>query len=923
MSARTGPQLRGRGHECGQLEGLLAAVRSGQGQALVLRGEAGIGKTALLTYLEERGASCGVVKVAGVESEMELAYAGLHQLCAPLLDRVDRLPAPQRAALGVAFGTERGPAPDVLFVGLAVLGLMADAAEERPLLCLVDDVQWLDAASATVLGFVARRVAADPVGIVLTVREPADLGALAGLPELSLRGLGEEHALSLLESAIPGRIDPEVRSRIISETRGNPLAVLELTRALSPAQLAGGFASVRDLPVSARVEEVFVRRFGSLPDASRMLALVAAAEPRGDVHLLWRAAAELGIEPEAAVALEADGLLDLGAHVRFPHPLARSALYREANPAERRAAHAALAEVTDAETEPDRRAWHRAQAASGPDEDVAAELERSASRARDRGGAAAAAAFLTRSSELTTDAVRRAERALAAAEAALDAGTVQEASRLVTAAEVVDCGERHHASVLRLRARVAFAQRRGTDAPPFLLEAARRLDAIDPRLARDAHLDALESAIFAGRLAQSPTIVDIASAARRAPASPGPPRLVDLLVDGLAVRFTEGHVAGVGPLREALAAVRDQLSVDEVSFQCLWMATRLASELWDDETWHEVTVRALEFARSTGAGSALPSAATYRAGVHIHAGEFGAASALMAEAAAFTDAVGSAPLLYTTLVLAAWRGRESELSSAMTSATPDVTARGEGRGVTWCEYATALLHNGLRNYDAAMAAARSAAMHDDIGITNWVLVELIEASAHCGRLDIAAEALEQLASRTQPSGTEWAHGIEARSRALLSDGSDAEALYREAVDRLSRTRVAVHLARAHLLFGEWLRRENRRSEARDHLRTAHDMLGRFGADGFAERARRELMATGETVRKRSAAATADFLTAQELQIAELARDGYTNPEIGGQLFISPRTVEYHLRKVFTKLEITSRRELRSVAPERLLNDPAS
>jgi DNA-binding CsgD family transcriptional regulator len=908
------PGLRGRRHERETLDRLLDATRVSQSQVLVLRGEAGVGKTALLGYVEQQATGCRVERTAGVESEMELAFAGLHQLCAPLLKGLANLPDPQRQALGTAFGVAAGEPPDSFLVGLAVLGLLADAAEERPLVCLIDDAQWLDRTSAQTLAFVARRLLAEPVALVFVVREPGQDHGLTGLPELQVTGLGDSDARLLLESAIPGRLDDQVKDRVIAETRGNPLALLELTRAITPAELAGGYRMSAPDQGTGRVERSLERRVKSLPlDTQRMLC-VAAAEPVGDVTLLWRAAELLGISADAAAPAEAADLIELGTRVRFRHPLVRTVAYRAADVADRRDAHRALGEATDPRRDPDRRAWHRAHATVEPDEAVASELERSAVRARSRGGAAAAAALLARATELTPDPARRGARALDAAHAKLDAAAPGEAAELVATAELAPLDDLQQARAVRLRAQIAFAQRRGSDAPPLLLDAARRLEPLDSGLARETHLDALGAAIFAGRLTSGPGLVEVAVAARDAPARPQPPRMVDLLLDGLATRFTEGYLASVPPLTRALGAVHAAGDDADVDGRWLWLACRIASDLWDDATWDDLAIRQLRLAREAGALTILPLALTYRAGAHVHAGEFAAASALIDEADRTTRSVGGAPLMYSSILLAAWRGQEPEASTRIEVGVRDAIRRGEGRGLTWTEYATAVLHNGLGQYPAALAAARQACEHDDLGLLNWALVELVEAAARADQPDVAAAALGRLTERTRAGGTDWALGIEARSRALLEGGRAADDLYAEAIERLARTRVVVHLARAHLVYGEWLRREQRRLDAREQLRTAHEMLSRIGAGGFAERARRELLATGETVRKRTIEAH-DELTAQEAQIARLARDGHTNPEIGSQLFISARTVEYHLHKVFTKLDVTSRRGLRQALPE--------
>jgi len=911
-----GQELRGRHSECESLDRLLEDVRAGRSRILLLRGDAGVGKTALLDYLAVSASGCRIVRAAGVESEMELAFAGLHQLCAPMLPHLAQLPGPQRDALGRAFGLTAGPVADRFLIGLAVLSLLSRIAEEQSLVCLVDDAQWLDQATAQVLGFVARRLLAESLAVVFAVREPGEEVELGNLPVMVVGGLNDSDARALLDSVVPGRLDERVRDRIVAETRGNPLALLELPLGLTAAELAGGFGLPGTRPLASVIEQSFLRRVQSLPLETQRLLLAAAAEPVGDVTVLWRAAEVLGIGADAAAPAEADGLIELGTRVRFRHPLARSAAYRAAAVRERQEIHRALAEVTDSLADPDRRAWHRAQASVGPDETVADELERSADRAQGRGGIAAAAAFLERASELTPDPTRRAARALAAAQAKFEAGAPNAAYELLAAAEIGPLDELQRAQLARMRAHIVFAQRRGSDAPPLLLGAAKRLESLDAGLARETYLEALGAAIFAGRLGGRCGVREVAEAARAAPPGPQPRRPIDLLLDGVATRFTEGYVRGVPALRRALQAFRrEALRSEDDILRWLWLAWLLVGDLWDDEAWHELATRAVRLAREAGALSVLPVDLEYRAGVHVHAGEFAAASALVEEADAITAATGNAPLRYTSLFLAAWRGEEAQALKLIEARARDATARGEGRAIGSAEYVTAVLYNGLGRYEAALVGAQRACEHEDLVYFGWSLVELIEAGVRSGAHDVAAGALRQLEERARAAGTDWALGILARSSALLSDGQAADALYREAIERLERCRIVVHLARAHLVYGEWLRRENRRVDAREQLRIAYEMLSRMGAEAFAERARRELLATGETVHKRTIEMR-DVLTAQEAQVARLAAEGRTNPEIGSQLFISPRTAEYHLHKVFTKLGISSRRRLRDA-----LRDP--
>jgi DNA-binding CsgD family transcriptional regulator len=902
--------LRGRRAECEVLGQLLDDVRTGHSRALVLRGEAGVGKSALLEFLAAGGADCRVVRTVGVESEMELPFAGLHQLCAPMLDRLDHLPGPQADALGTAFGLVAGPAADRFLVGLAVLSLLSDAAEERPLICLIDDTQWLDHVSAQVIAFVARRLMAESVALVFAAREPGDVAALDGLPQLMIGGLVNGDARALLESAIPWRLDERVRDRILAETRGNPLALLELPRGLTAAQLAGGFALPATGPLASQIEQSFVRRVQSLPADTQTLLLAAAADPLGDGALLRRAAAQLGIEAAAETAAEAAELVEFGAGVRFRHPLVRSAAYRSGTAGDRRRVHRALADSTDAESDPDRRVWHRAHAAEGPDDALADDLERSADRAQRRGGFAAAAAFLERASRLTSDRERRSARALAAAHAKFEAGAHDEVEALLAEAEIGPLSELQKARIARLRALIVFARRRGSDAPPLLLNAARGLETLDTELARETYLEALGAAVFAGRSGTQPDIREIAAAARRMSIGPGDPSPTDLLLDAVATRFTDGYESSASLARKTLRAFRDQAQqLSEKDLQWMWLAWLLAGDLWDDETWERLATRAVQLARESGALAVLPLALNYRASVHVHAGEFAAAATLIDESDSIIKATGNARPWYASQLLVAWSGKEPDASDQLAAGLATASTYGEGRVISQAAYFTATLCNGLGRYQDALTAARRACDHDDLCVFGFALVELIEAASRSAADDIAAAALVQLEARTVYAGTDWALGVLALCRALLSHGPDAESLYLEAIDRLERSRIVVHLSRARLLYGEWLRREGRRLDAREPLRVSYEVFDRIGAGAFAERARRELNASGETARQRTDA-TRFALTPQEAQIAELAAQGRTNPEIGSELFISSRTVEWHLKKVFTKLGISSRRDLR-------------
>jgi DNA-binding CsgD family transcriptional regulator len=907
-------ELAGRRSECEVLDRLIEAVRGGESRALVVRGEPGEGKTALLDYVADHASGCLVARAAGVQSEMELAFAGVHQLCAPMLDHLERLPVPQRDALGAALGIGPGSAPDRFLVALAVLGLLSDVAERRPLICLVDDEQWLDRASTQVLAFVGRRLQAESVGLVFAARKPSD--EVAGLPELVVEGLGEDDARTLLDSVLAGPLDVGVRDRIVAETRGNPLALLELPRGLTPAELAGGFFA-GTVPLSGRIEQAFQRRLEALPVETRRLLLVAAAEPVGDPLLVWRAAERLGIGAAAATPAAEAGLLEFGARVLFRHPLVRSAAYRSAPLHQRQDVHRALAEVTDPDLDPDRRAWHRAQAAPGPDEDVAEELERSAGRAQARGGLAAAAAFLERAAMLTRDPARRAERQLAAARTKRDAGAFDAALGLLVAVEAAPLDPLQAVELQRLRGQIAMMQRRGTDAARLLLDAAQRLEPLDADLARETHLEALAAAIWAAGLGSPGGRAEVVEAAHAVPPRPGSPHAVDVLLDGLVLRWTQGYAAAAPTLARTVERFLAQNAPTDNVGRWRWLlgattSAEVASELWDTDSTHALADRVAQFARDTGALGHLQHALDTLARTHILAGELPTAALMIDEDRLIAEVTGNPPVGNAEMMLAAWRGQRTRASELIEATLRESTARGVSM-VDVAMYATAVLNNGLGRRDAARDAAWRVFELDPLGAGPFVVPELAEAASRTGDVALAKAALEWVSERARVTPTDWALGIEARVRALLSQGDVADSLYRESIAHLGRIPARAQLARGHLLYGEWLRRERRRSDARAQLRIAHDMLDTMGIEAFAERARRELAATGETARKRSVETTLG-LTAQEALIAQLAQDGLSNPEIGARLFISPRTVKYHLRKVFIKLDITSRNQLDRVLP---------
>ena len=898
--------LFGRQREREVLDRVLEGAREGRGGVLAVYGEPGVGKTALLGYAIETGRNFRISRTSGVEGEMELAFAALQQLCSPSFDLLEHLPQPQREAVEVALGLSAGRPPNPFLVGLAVLNLLSEAAEEQPLLCLVDDAQWLDSGSARVLAFVARRLLAERIAMVFAAREP--LEALDGFAELQVEPLGHRDARALLDSVLPARLDERVLEQIVAETRGNPLALLELPRGLTPAQLAGGFGLPGALPLSARIEQSFERRLARLPRDARRLLLLAAAEPVGDPAVLWRAGELLGIPESAVDIVESDGLLVLGPPVAFRHPLVRSAVYAAVEPNERREIHRALAEATDPKLDPDRRAWHRAQAAAGPDEDVAVELERSATRAQARGGVAAVAAFLERAAALTPEPTHRARRLLAAAAAKRDAGDLEAALGLLGRIEAGTLDELGEARIDLLRAQIASEQRRGDDAGRLFLAAASRLERLDPELTRETYLEALGGAMASdAQVVGGPATV--AAAARAGPPAAVPPRTVDVLLDAFAIRLTDGFAAAAPALAQALEHLLTlDISGDGadrwLSLSGLRDSNIVAEEIWDDEAMYLLAARQVQAARDAGALGHLQFALSFLARNHMLAGELTAAALLIDEARVIAEATGNPPLVSAPMILAAWRGRESQ-ASELIEASFEEAAR---QGWTSNNYARCVLYNGLGRHDAALEAASEAMQPDPIGYGTLLVPELAEAASRAGDRARLETACAWLSDRTGAISSAWLTGIDARVRALLSESDVADAHYRESIAHLSRTRVRLELARTHLLYGQWLRRERRRIDAREHLRTAFEAFTSMGAEAFARRAERELLATGEHARKRTIDTLGD-LTPQEAQISRLAAQGHSNKEIAAQLYISPSTVEYHLHKVFRKFGVKSRTQL--------------
>ena len=899
--------LTNRLDERAQLTSLVEAVRAGESRALVLRGGPGFGKSALLDFVTDQATGCRVLRVAGVQSEMELPFAGLHQLCAPNLDHLDRLPVPQREALRTVFGMNEGAPPDRFLVSLAVLSLLSEAAAIQPLLCVIDDQQWLDRASAQTLGFVARRLAAEPIGLVFATRTRTE--EMAGLPEIALGGLSPDHARELLDSALAGPLDERVRQQIVAEAAGNPLALLELPRGLTPAQLAGGFGLPGTTPVSQRIKESYLLQLEVLPAETLRLLQLAAADPSGHTDLVRQAAERLGIPPGATAAATDAGLVDFGLRVRFRHPILRSVVYHSAMPADRRAAHLALAAVTDPVADPDRRAWHRAHAAQEPDEEVASELEASAVRAQARCGLAAAAAFLERAAELTADPARHADRMLAAAGSHIQAGTFDAAFALLAAVKEGPLDAVQRARTELLRGHTAFASAATRDAVPLLVEAARQFETLDRDTARDTYLIAWVAASYAGGMATGMNLAEVSRLARLLPPPTGPAGVAERLLDALSLMVTDGITAAAPKLRAVSAEFTGPGISEQEQLQLGWFAQMPPGPLWDFDTFHEILDRQVRNAREAGALDRLRFMLGGLVNLAAWAGDLATATDLTAELAAIDAATGQPPSMLTQAIVACSRGDEAAAAGPVRAAHEYAAALGQGMTVALVKAVTARLYNGLGRYREALDEAVKAA--DDapgLYVSLWVLPEVAEAAVRVGDQDRAREALTLLTPSALAGGTDFGLGMMARVKALLSDDDQADELYREALDRLARTRFRSELGRTHLLYGEWLHSRDRRSEARGELRTAHSILSEIGYTAFAERARRELRAGGERLYSLPAQ-TIRTLTEQEDLIARLAGDGRTNGEIGAQLFLSARTVEWHLRKIYAKLGITSRREL--------------
>jgi DNA-binding CsgD family transcriptional regulator len=898
--------LLDRRTERAAIERVVDAVRGGLSDALVLRGGPGVGKSTLLKYAVAAAPDLRVSAIAGLESEISLEFAGLHQLLVPFLPQLDGLPPPQRDALRAAFGQDAGPPPERFLVGLAALTLLSRAGEAQPLLCIVDDAHWLDPESAQMLGFVARRLCADRVGFIAGVGEPAAQPVFEQLPTITVDGLPDAEARELLGLVVDGALSAQAVARILADTGNNPLALVELGTQYTADQLSGRAVRPEPLPLGQRLRDHFLRQVHRLPPDAQAFALLTAADPGGERGQLWRAAAQSGLDPDAASAETAKaGVLEFpGDSVRFRHPLLRSAVYHGASAVDRRHAHRALAQESHSEL----RVWHLAAAAVGPDEKLAAELQHTAERAGTRGGYAARAALLRRSADLTPDDARRAEREIALAEARLMAGDPVGAQNTLGGALPRLSGTTAHSQAQRLEGAIRFAQSNAAEAARILASASHAL-AGDDRMARDTMLMALQAAIWAGP-AQTR---EIARAARAFPPVPlASASVADLLLEGYSARFTLGYQASVEPFRAAVAALLAEDLDPAVGLRWFALGTAAAGSLWDDQAAFDLSDRWVKMARAAGAFTTLPVALAFHAVSECMAGHFREADmkwTLMREVLTMTRGPGGLGVdSRGNGLLLAYRGQLTEARATGLGRVREPAARVQGGPADTGLYIVALADLFDGEYAAAMSSAQTVTDNDPAYTAEVTLPELIQAAVRAGDHEAAATAHKTLSERALAAGTPWALGLRARCEALLAEGADAEYCYLESLSQLKRCRMTVDLARAHLLYGQWLRRARRRRDARQELRTAHQMFAAMGADRLAEWAAAELRATGERARARTPQTTLD-LTPQETRVADLAAAGASDSEIAAQLFISPSTVDYHLRKVFRKLNVTSRTQL--------------
>jgi DNA-binding CsgD family transcriptional regulator len=896
--------------ETGVMQGLLDGVQEGSSGVLVLRGQVGTGKTALLREMAERAANGGmrIAQAAGVQAEMGFDFAGLHQLLLPFAGGLQDLPDPQRAALGTVFGLATGQASDRFLVGLAALTLLTDAAERRPVLCVVDDAQWLDRVSLEMLTFVARRLLADRVGIVFGLRAGEERAeALTGFPELRVGPLPPEAGKELFETAAGGRVAEPASRRVLAEAAGHPLALVELGNELAAGHSVPDTVPGRPLRLGERLELLYLNRVRELPNGAQTLLVLAAAEQLGEPETVWRAAEALGADPEVAELPEVRWMLSLSPRVAFSHPLMRAAAYWGAPPGERRRVHAALAAVTNPRTDPDRRAWHLAEATEGPDEAVARELEVSAGRARGRGGWENEQAFLERAAQLTADPRRRGARRLAAAEAGLVAGDITGADALAEQAAPHLAQPVTRARARRVHGLCLQAQSRTTEAVRILVDAALAMSTADPRRAHDTMLEAFSAAQREGWFGLESA--EVAVAVRRLPrppaAAPG-----DGLLEGFAA-IHEGRTAeGYALLRVGVRSMATAYDAPDTTLPRLVAWLQAAGLLFDHSAWADLERHWIPALRDRGAVTALIPVLFSLGYNHLRAGRLSAAETALVEGRALAEGIaegaGNREWLdgfnAGEVLLLALRGNVSE-GRALAARLLGEPIQKQWRDVT--RLFVAVLELGAGRYDAALDAAHEAQ-------ALWPLLspeDAVEAAVRSGRPEIAKAAVGDFAPLAAAGGTPWALGVMARCRALLAgDDPGADDNYQQSIRYLQGTPVVLSLARSRLVYGEWLRRQRRRRDARGQLRTALESFERMGARGFAGRARAELAATGEHAMERTGQ-DGPQLTPQEAQIARLAAAGAPNRDIATQLFLSTATVDYHMRKVYRKLDVTRRASL--------------
>jgi DNA-binding CsgD family transcriptional regulator len=906
--------LVGRLSERAELNGLVERARDGRSGVLVVRGDAGIGKTRLLDSVAFSVKDFEVVHVVGIESEMRLGFAALHHLLASFLDGVDALPPPQARALSAAFGISDDVVPDQYLIGLAVLTLVTSvAASRRPLLIVVDDAQWLDQESADALGFLGRRLRADRVCLFVSVRDPMHFHrAFDGLPSTTLGPLSDVESVALLDSTLPERVADNVRARLLADAGGNPLALAEFARALSPEQLIGAASLPAMLAVDRGLEAHFRRQVAALPAPTQTLLLVAAAEPTGDADLMWRAGRDLNFDDSATAAAQAEGLLDVGPKLAFRHPLIRSAVYQGASPAERRRVHAALAAASDAERQPDQRAWHRAAATQFPDEDVAAELERAARRAASRGSSAASAALLARSADLTPDAGQRAIRLLSAASADMASGSVARAREHLEPALPDLRDPILAARAQQLEGMIEFLATDGSsgESVSTMVDAARALAPLGVHLARDVMLDAIVMARILGE-ASPVSVVEVAQVARSFELPAGTePTTTDLVLDATAELYAEGFRSATPLLRQALVAVQADAEFRQVP-RNLSRSCFVPLALSDEAALLDIATACATVCRDLGDFRVLSEPLYYLALHALSVGSLDAANDVLVEEREVQAVLQreSRPSEALELILAAWRGNESDVRAA----AADLATRSPGLGVVTTHIAHALivLELGLGNYGAAAELVRDDWSRDFSPLAALRAADAVEAHVRSGDHGLALDAIRNLGERARATESNLDLGLLSRCNALLAGNGGPEAHFRDSIAKLETCGAQLHVARSQLVFGEWLRRQKRRRDAREQLESARGIFDSSGATAFAERARVEILATGARARKR-VDSTRDDLTPQESQIARMAAGGATNSEIAARLFISASTVDYHLRKVYRKLDIKSRHEIASV-----------